>query len=90
MVRPVVKPCIIFDGRYADIPVLIVILGANELKVILILKKKKKKIPKLNQLTRVKSLLLPDSLRALLYNPGLLFSLDYITAIVNPSAVKFL
>ena len=92
MVRPVVKPCIIFDGRYADIPVLIVILGANELKVILTLKKKKKKkkIPKLNQLTRVKSLLLPDSLRALLYNPGLLFSLDYITAIVNPSAVKFL
>ena len=43
MVRPVVKPCIIFDGRYADIPVLIVILGANELKVILTLKKKKKK-----------------------------------------------
>ena len=91
MVRPVVKPCIIFNGRYADIPVLIVILGANELKVILTLKKKKKKkIPKLNQLTRVKSLLLPDILRALLYNPGLLFSLDYITAIVNPSAVKFL
>ena len=43
MVRPVVKPCIIFDGRYADIPVLIVILGANELKVILTLKKKTKK-----------------------------------------------
>ena len=43
MVRPVVKPCIIFDGRYADIPVLIVILGANELRVILTLKKKKKK-----------------------------------------------
>ena len=42
MVRPFVKPCIIFDGRYADIPVLIVILEANELKVILTLKKEKK------------------------------------------------
>ena len=51
MVRPIVKLCILYDGRCEDIPVLKVILGANELKVTLILKKKT--IPKLNQLTRV-------------------------------------
>ena len=62
MVRPIVKLCILYDGRCEDIPVLKVILGANELKVTL----KKKTIPKLNQLTRVNLLSLPDSLRALL------------------------
>ena len=72
MFRPIVKPCILYDGRCEDIPVL------------------KVKLKKLNQLTRVNLLSLPDSLRALLYNPGLLFNLDYITAIVNPFAVKFL
>lgn len=60
MVRPIVKLCIRYDGRCKDIPVLKVILGANELKVTL----KKKTIPKLNQLTRVNLLSLPDSLRA--------------------------
>ena len=40
MVRPIVKLCILYDGRCEDIPVLKVILGANELKVTLTLKKK--------------------------------------------------
>ena len=62
MVRPIFKLCILYDGRCEDIPVLKVILGANELKVTLTLKKKT--IPKLNQLTRVNLLSLPDSLRA--------------------------
>ena len=65
MVRPIVKLCILYDGWCEDIPVLKVILGANKLKVTLTLKKKKT-IPKLNQLTRVNLLSLPDSLRALL------------------------
>ena len=63
MVRPIVKLCILYDGWCEDIPVLKVILGANELKVTLTLKKKKT-IPKLNQLTRVNLLSLPESLRA--------------------------
>ena len=40
MVRPIVKLCILYDGRCEDIPVLKVILGANELKVTLTFKKK--------------------------------------------------